>query len=280
MKILVGYDGTAVANDSLSELVKAGLPADTEAIVYTVKGGWLAARTDQEIAEIAARGRDKLAAIFHTWDVTAQTGRGSPAAQLLELAEITSPDLIVLGEKRQAVADRNVFLGSVANDVVTGAGGSVRICRKGPNGGGPLNIIGFDGSEPASKAVETVAARSWPKNTAAKLVVVADSKVIGAIGRFIPQISNATIESRAVHQWAEALCKAPLALLRGRGICADLHLEFGKPKDVLAGLAEKWNASTVFMGPHCSGNSYERYLLGSVSAAVAARAHCSVEIVR
>jgi nucleotide-binding universal stress UspA family protein len=280
MKVLIGYDGTSIANDSLSELVNAGLPAETKTIVYTVKGGWLSDRTDQEIAEIAAHGRAKLAAIFPTWDVRAHVGHGSPAAQILHLAELSSPDLIVLGERRQSVMDRNMFLGGVANEVLTGATGSVRICRRGRNGGPPLNIIGFDGSEPANKAVEALAARTWPKNAAAMLVVVADSKVIGAIGRLTPQISNSTIESRAAHQWAEALCREPLSLLRRRGLHADFHLEFGNPKDVLATFAEERGASCVFMGPHCSGNSYERFLLGSVSTSLAARAHCSVEIIR
>jgi nucleotide-binding universal stress UspA family protein len=48
---------------------------------------------------------------------------------------------------------------------------------------------------------------------------------------------------------------------------------------VLVEEAEGWGADCVFVG--ATGlRGAERLLMGSVSAAVAARAHCSVEIVR
>ena len=280
MKIVIGYDGTAVADESLEDLIYAGLPADTMAIILTVKGGWLLDRAEREIAEIAEKGREKLSAIFPKWQVKAETSFGNPATQILQVAEGFSPDLIVLGERKNSGEGRNLFLGSVANEVISNATGSVRICRQESDMRSLLNIVGFDGSEPASRAVKALAAREWPKNSEVRLVVVADSTVIDTVGRFIPQIANATIESRAVHQWADALCKEPISFLKRHGINAVLHLEFGNPKDVITTLAEKWNAATIFMGPHCAGNSYERFLLGSVSAAVAARANCSIEIIR
>lgn len=52
------------------------------------------------------------------------------------------------------------------------------------------------------------------------------------------------------------------------------------PKDTIIENAEGWNTDSIFVGPHFSGNSFQRFLLGSVSAAVAARAHCSGEVVR
>ena len=43
--------------------------------------------------------------------------------------------------------------------------------------------------------------------------------------------------------------------------------------------AERWGADCIFLG--AKGHSrFERLLLGSVSTAVSARAHCSVEVVR
>lgn len=53
----------------------------------------------------------------------------------------------------------------------------------------------------------------------------------------------------------------------------------GDPKQVLLKEAERMNADCIFLG--AKGHSrMERFLLGSVSAAVAARARCSVEVVR
>jgi nucleotide-binding universal stress UspA family protein len=54
----------------------------------------------------------------------------------------------------------------------------------------------------------------------------------------------------------------------------------GPPKQVLVRLAEEFGADCIFTGATGYTSRFERFLLGSVSAAVAARAHCSVEVVR
>jgi nucleotide-binding universal stress UspA family protein len=53
----------------------------------------------------------------------------------------------------------------------------------------------------------------------------------------------------------------------------------GEPKSLLIAEAKSWSADCIFMGARGMGR-IERFLLGSVSSAVAARAHCSVEVVR
>ena len=54
----------------------------------------------------------------------------------------------------------------------------------------------------------------------------------------------------------------------------------GDPKCELVEAAEEWGADCIFVGSIGFGNPFERFVLGSVSAAVAARAHCSVEVFR
>ena len=49
------------------------------------------------------------------------------------------------------------------------------------------------------------------------------------------------------------------------------------PKRLLIAEAESWGADCIFVGARGMGR-IERFLLGSVSSAVAARAHCSVEV--
>jgi nucleotide-binding universal stress UspA family protein len=57
------------------------------------------------------------------------------------------------------------------------------------------------------------------------------------------------------------------------------EVKAGDPKRVLLDEAESWDADCIFVG--ATGLSgLDRFLLGSVSAAVAARTHCSAEVVR
>jgi nucleotide-binding universal stress UspA family protein len=72
----------------------------------------------------------------------------------------------------------------------------------------------------------------------------------------------------------------PMAdLLRTRGLTVSSVITAGDPKHVLLDEAEQWQADGLFVGAR-GLSRVERFLLGSVSAAVAARAHCAVEVVR
>jgi nucleotide-binding universal stress UspA family protein len=53
----------------------------------------------------------------------------------------------------------------------------------------------------------------------------------------------------------------------------------GSPKDVILNEANRWQADLILLGCHGYGN-VKRFLLGSVSQAVALHAPCSVQIVR
>src|SRR2546421_11396993 len=86
--------------------------------------------------------------------------------------------------------------------------------------------------------------------------------------------------ARFASQWAETLAAASLAELWQASVNPRVEVRFGNPKDELVRYADEWKCDTIFVGPHCAANSFERFLLGSVSAAVAARGNCSVEVVR
>ena len=67
--------------------------------------------------------------------------------------------------------------------------------------------------------------------------------------------------------------------LRDAGLKAMSSVRDGDPKRVLLAEAERWGADCIFVG--AKGHTrLDKVLLGSVSAAVAARASCSVEVVR
>ena len=53
----------------------------------------------------------------------------------------------------------------------------------------------------------------------------------------------------------------------------------GPARDVILDEAKAWDADLIVLGSH-GYKGWQRFLLGSVSQAVATHAHCSVEIVR
>lgn len=80
---------------------------------------------------------------------------------------------------------------------------------------------------------------------------------------------------------AEELVVTVVQKLRER--CAKISFEgdvvLGHPKEVILDQAATWKADLILMGSH-GRRGVNRFLLGSVSAAVATHAHCSVVILR
>jgi nucleotide-binding universal stress UspA family protein len=81
-------------------------------------------------------------------------------------------------------------------------------------------------------------------------------------------------------EWARGIAETAAETLRASGLSVSTLVEVGDPKRVLVADAEAWGANCIFVGSTGFSNRFERFMLGSVSAAVAARAHCSVEVVR
>ena len=80
--------------------------------------------------------------------------------------------------------------------------------------------------------------------------------------------------------WVEEISRRSLDLLRAANVNVTCAVREGDPKRELPKAAEEWGADCLFVGSAGFSNRFERFVLGSVSAAVAARAHCSVEVVR
>jgi len=283
MKVLFGYNGSKAADAAIEDMKAAGLPKDSDVLVLTVAETWSSAEQDVPKAlRMANEAADRLHFHFGEGDVTFRASFGSPAAEILSVSEQFHPDLIVLAEREQSLSERNIFLGTTTQKVLTEAACSVRISRARDRSESsvPRLILGFDGSAGSHAAVENVAGRSWPTDTEICLAVVADNAALTSLGRFAPQMSNPKFAPKVAVQWGKALADNSLRKLSRTGLNVDVCVTTGSAKDVLVELGRSLNADSVFVGPHCAGNSFERFLVGSVSSAVAARAECSVEIVR
>jgi nucleotide-binding universal stress UspA family protein len=142
-------------------------------------------------------------------------------------------------------------------------------------------IVGIDGSPGSEEAVRAVAARTWPLNSEVKLMVVDDPLVPTIVGDIIPPLAETIEESNAEDRaWAEKMLAQSAAMLNGTEIKVTIEIRQGDPKKEMPQAAEEWGADCIFVGSAGFSNRFERFVLGSISAAVAARAHCSVEVVR
>ncbi len=81
------------------------------------------------------------------------------------------------------------------------------------------------------------------------------------------------------HARVKVVIDAAFEKLRQAGLRPSVFVKEEEPKALLLNEAEGWNADCIFVGARGVGR-VERLLTGSVSSAVAVRAHCSVEIVR
>ena len=310
-KILIGYDGSECADAALDDLSRAGLPPDAEAQILSVAEVWLpppppsayeiveqarevevpadlkrvyarGSEAAKEALALAERASGRVRANFPDWKVFADSSCGSPAWELVFRADQWKPDLIVVGSHGRTALGRFV-LGSVSQRVLTEARCSVRVARgRLEEPGTPVRIIvGVDGSPGSEAAVREVAARVWPPESEVRLMVVDDPLVPGIVGDLIPPLAETIDETNKEDRaWAKDILANCTALLRSAKVKVTTARREGDPKRELAKAAEEWGADCIFVGSTGFSNRLERFVLGSVSAAVAARAHCSVEVIR
>lgn len=311
MKLLIAYDGSECAESALEELTHAGLPESGEALVMTIAEVWMPppppsayevlqlaidakgplglerkymadSKPVKDAEQLAARAADRFKTLFPNWKVTHAAVWGAPTWELFSMADGINADLIVVGSHGRSAFGR-LLLGSISQWMLNEARSSVRIARGHDDAPDfPVRVIvGVDGSQNASDAVDEVAARNWPAKSEFRVVVVNQPLEATVVGEFIPAIRDSVeertrMEDRAAGRLAENAAKR----LRTKGLRAEALAMEGDPKLVLVRLAKDWRADCIFLGATGLSNRLERFLLGSVAGAIAARAHCSVEIVR
>ena len=113
------------------------------------------------------------------------------------------------------------------------------------------------------------------------VVAVADPSIPAGLGNLIPRVAKWIGESEEGElQWVQKMVEASAEDLRRAGLDVSPIVKRGDAKKVLLDEAKRLGADCIFVGSTGFSNRLERFLLGSVSAAVANRAQCSVEVVR
>ncbi|HYV28851.1 MAG TPA: universal stress protein, partial [Candidatus Eisenbacteria bacterium] len=159
---------------------------------------------------------------------------------------------------------------------------SVRIGRhRRGSDDGPLKIIvAVDGSTDAKAAAQAVIARTWPAATEFRVMTVIDPRMETAVAW--PDVYPDQWVQQPDEQAREWVCRMVEHLakvLYDASLTVETFIFEGDPRHVLVREAESCQADCIFFGARGLQHG-NRLFLGSTASGVAARAHCSVEIVR
>jgi nucleotide-binding universal stress UspA family protein len=144
-------------------------------------------------------------------------------------------------------------------------------------------LLATDASSFSDRAVNAVASRPWPEGS--------EIKVLYVVHPPIPDVPDPLLMLYAArmqmlkHEREHGKTTVERAASRLREGEGNRSLEIttevleGSPKGLIVDEAERWDADLIVVGSRGRGAA-GRFLLGSVSLAVAMRTPCSVEIVR
>ncbi len=293
MKILIGYDGSECGEALIDDLARAGLPDEAEVTVLSAADVFLppenaedeelfplyvphgverarerARAAFDEAETLASEAADRIRRSFPAWQVTPEAVADSPHWAIIARTETLKPDLTIVGSNGRSALGRFIQ-GSVSQKVLYEAAGSVRIARSGapgPNGQVKL-VLATDGSIDSDAMVESVASRNWKIGASVKLITAVEANQLDP-----PSPDEYFSRIRDIQSMAKRI-------LTGAGLETTTIVTDEDPKHYLVREAAKWEADCIFLGAK-GHRFFERILIGSVSSSVAARAHCSVEVVR
>jgi len=108
-----------------------------------------------------------------------------------------------------------------------------------------------------------------------------DQLIVKIVHALEPEVMNETWPSEELRIEGEELLASIVEEFKHRfpNVKVESALVIGDPKEVILDEASLWLADMIVMGSH-GRRGVNRFLLGSVSAAVSTHAHCSVIILR
>jgi nucleotide-binding universal stress UspA family protein len=141
-------------------------------------------------------------------------------------------------------------------------------------------MLAIDDSSCSQAAVRAVPAQFRSESTEVRILSVVEPISVyvsaDAFPHFTPQVME--IEDERKTQ-ANDLVNRVAKDLQAAGFKTSQLVDFGDAKTIIIDDATKWGADVIVLGSH-GWKGLNRFLLGSVSDAVARHAPCSVEIVR
>lgn len=278
--------------------VLVGTDLSRTAQVATDRAAALASALGAELVVVhAGRKSDALQELANGYGARAVASDGPPAEVLMDQAEATGADLIVVGSVGMSGA-RRFLLGSVPNKVSHQASQDVLIVKTDPppvSGGYSKILVGTDGSPTAMNAVDKAATvgsklgatttivcvyeppseqeleqlRSDPNDPVAQWNVGKDVRDVPA--EFKWRIAGATQAEDVLERSAERALKA--------GLSVDVRAIEGNPAEELINLAERETYDVIAVGSVGMAGA-KRFMLGNVPHRISHHSPTDVLILR
>jgi nucleotide-binding universal stress UspA family protein len=308
MKVLLAVDGSAFSLAAVDEAARMPWPQGSEiklisavemptpVVVGTLPmpdnyhAEWEKALEDQAVSNTTsalARFRQSGGAKIN---VTTNTIKGESKIAILEEAEHWGADLLIVGTHGYNAFER-FWLGSVSRAIASHAHCSVEIVRQPAEAKHTANrtamkiLLATDGSNCGSQAVEEVAGRPWPAGSEVCLLSAIHLPMTPTPETWsLPDSYYTQIEKDGRDHAEDVIEKASARLVESNArreipLTLTRRAVFGHAEEVIINTAKEWGADLIVLGSH-GHSGFRRFLLGSVSQAVASHAPCSVEIVR
>lgn len=290
-KILVGYDGTAQANDALhlgaalARAVEAHLLVASAIEFESLDGSGPLDRTVYTQIDHARYDQAKAAYFDRIFDqARAELGetqferhplQDSAAHGLTELAETVEADLVVIGSTHHGPI-RRVLAGTVATRLLHGAPCAVAVAPRGWCERRPSRVsligVGYDGSDESTLAVAS--ADELAEAFGAKLRVITIAPYIGAHVAIGVDADLGAVEVMRREIWAERL-EEGVGLISG-DVETEHVLRLGKEATELA--LQGADLDLLVVGSRGYG-PLKQALVGSVSSELVRTAPCPVLVV-
>lgn len=308
MKVLLAVDGSPCSLAAVDEAARMPWPQGSEVkIISAVEmptpvvvgtlpvpanyyAEWETALEDQAVSNTT-----RALARFHVnagegIAATASTIKGEPKIAILEEAERWGADLLIVGTHGYTAFER-FWLGSVSRAIASHAHCSVEIVRRPEElnqaaGKKAMKILlAVDGSGCSDQAVDEVAERPWPEGSEVCVLSAIHLPMTPTPETWaLPDSYYSRIEKDG-REYAEDITGKAVVRLKESNRWRDIPLALtsqaivGHAEEVIINAAKEWQADLIVLGSH-GYRGFRKFLLGSVSQAVASHAPCSVQIVR
>ncbi len=144
----------------------------------------------------------------------------------------------------------------------------------------PMRILlPIDDSKFSKAAIQAVLAQAHSKDTEVRVLHVVEPPSLLVARDMTGYDSTLEAVWDEETKQAQALVAKAAETLRSHGIKVTTVVQQGDPKSLIIDSSIEWPADLIVLGSH-GRNALDRFLLGSVSEAIARHAPCSVEIVR